>query len=94
MLATASAIGTRSGNAARAAAVRTASGGTTSTASSSSGAGMRRTSRAVADHEAAAQRRADVVRMALQFGGERQQVGVELEQVVGRRQPGDDRGRG
>ena len=72
---------------------RTGSNGTTSTASSSSGAGIRAHVGPVADHEAAAQRRADVVRVALQLGREREQVGVELEQVIGGGEPGHDRRR-
>jgi hypothetical protein len=46
-----------------------------------------------AHHEAAAQRGRDVVGVALQLGRARQQVGVELEQVIRRHQPRDDRRR-
>ncbi len=44
-----------------------------------------------AHHEAAVQRRRDVVGVALQLGGQVQQRGVQLEDVVGRHQPRDDR---
>ena len=46
-----------------------------------------------ADHEAAAQCRGHVVGVALQLGRVRQQVDVELEEVVGGHQPGHVRGR-
>ena len=36
-----------------------------------------------ADHEAAVQRRRDVVGVALQLAGQRQHVGVKLEEMVG-----------
>ena len=49
--------------------------------------------RRAADHEAAVQRRRDVVGMALQLAREREQVGVELEHVIGRHQARDDRRR-
>ena len=66
--------------------------GTTSTASRP---GRRRRSASPAPSaqidEPAVQRGRDVVGMALELGGERQQVGVELEQVVGGHQPGDER---
>jgi chromosome partitioning protein len=44
-----------------------------------------------ADDEPAAQRSGDVVRVTLELGGACQQVGVELEQVIGSHQAGDDR---
>jgi len=44
-----------------------------------------------ADHEAALERGSDVVRVPLELDRQREDVGVELEQVVGREQPGDDR---
>src|ERR1039458_9383764 len=48
--------------------------------------------RPVADDEAAVQSGGDVVRVALQLDGQRADVGVELEQVIGGHQTRDDRG--
>ena len=92
-LKTASAIGTSAGSTARAFAVRTWRCGTTSTASSPAGRSKRVASPVRAQHDAAEQRRADVVRMALELGGQREHVGVELEDRVGGEQPGDVGGR-
>ena len=47
---------------------------------------------AVADDEPALQRGRDVVGVALELGRQLEDVGVELEHVVGGEQPGDDRG--
>ena len=49
--------------------------------------------RPVADHEPALQGGSDIVGMALELGGVRADIGVELEQVVGRQQPGERRRR-
>ena len=88
MLNTASAIGTSAGSAARAVLVRTAAPGTTTTASRPVGASKRVASAVRADDEAAVQRGGDVVGMALELGGQREDVGVELEEMVGGHQAG------
>ena len=44
-----------------------------------------------ADHEAAAQRGRDVVGVPLQLARQREQVGVQLEQVIGGHEARDDR---
>jgi hypothetical protein len=46
-----------------------------------------------ADHKAAVQRCRDVVGVALELACVREHVGVDLEHVVGRHQPGDNRRR-
>ena len=63
--------------------------GTTTTASRPAGGSKRVASTVGADGEAAVQRRRDVVGVALELGGEREHVGVELEEVVGGHEPGD-----
>ena len=82
----------RAGSAARAARVRTGSLGHDRQRLQARSGGSKRDGLAVgADHEAAAQRGGDVVGVALQLARQREQVGVQLEQVVGGHQPGDDR---
>ena len=92
MLCVASASGTSAGSAARASAVGTSSGGIASTPSIPGGGSKARLGAIGADHEAAEQRRRDVVGMALELGSEVEQRRVELVQVVGGRQPRHDRG--
>ena len=93
MLKTASADRIRDGSASRAFAVRTACAGHDEQALEP---GRRVEALRVAvraQHEAAQQRGRDVVRVALEPGRLGQQVGAELEDRVGRDQPGDDRRR-
>src|SRR3954468_18525193 len=93
VLKTASAIGTSAGSAARACFVRTARCGTTSAASRPVGGSNRVRAAAGAHAEAAEQRGRDVVGMALELGREGEQIGVELEGVVGGDEPGHVRRR-
>ena len=89
---TASAIGTSAGSAARAVVVRTASCGHDHHRLEPRGRVEAHGARPSAHTtKPPSQRRGGVVGMALELGRERQQVGVELEEVVGGHQPGDDR---
>ena len=90
---TASPSGTSPASAARAALVCTASPGTTASASRPVGGSKRVACPSAQITKPPCSDGRDVVRVTLELARQRQQVGVQLEQVVGRHQARDDRRR-